>query len=227
MMRVKKDWNFDIDNSYKNIYIIVLIMGISIVGVGSFLSKDFKLLSSGIYNNIFRGIVMVSFLYPLFTLKNIIPQIGIKKPYLSINNIPLTKREIFIDKIKSKIIPMIICVIAMIILNALVQVSTVDSTLSDGVILNMQYTLDAFLMGLIIFFQYFVGTILHLVKKIKGLKVIFIIIGSNIVLFIPFILMDKIFRNTGLLLMIGGGTFFILSMIAFIVCWKDFEKVCN
>ncbi|MGL5067455.1 MAG: hypothetical protein ACRC6T_06450 [Sarcina sp.] len=220
MKSVKKDWNYDVIRSFRNAQLIVLAIGVILIILKFFVNEDFGLLISGIYANTFMIAIVICFLYPIFVLKNIVPQIGSKKSYMPTSNITLTKKELFITEVKSSIMPMIIFLVVGSIIDKILFVE-------GDIITTISYIVDAFLVSLIIFFQTFIATILSMIKGFKKKKGMGVILGFDLILALIFLYIQKFFNDPAMFLLVAGGTVFVLSFIGFIRYWNDIEKVCN
>ncbi|WP_297522540.1 hypothetical protein [uncultured Clostridium sp.] len=220
MSGIKKDWNYDMTSAFRQVQLLIIGVGIIVIAMKFFVSEDFGGLISRVYANLIMLIIFLCFLYPIFILKNVIPQIGLKKPYMNISNIPLTKKELFIAELKPSIMPITIFVIFGIVINGVLFGKS-------EIVPAISYVIDAFLISLIIFFQTFIATILCLVKGFGKKKGMFTILGFDLIIALIFIYIEKFFKDPALFLLIAGGTVFILSFIGFIKYWNDIEKTYN
>lgn len=226
MRLIKKDWMYD-----ANITVVSIMSGAIGLGVAFML-----FLNSGdeiretlyyIYELPYKVGAMIVLIYPFFAFKAICPQLGSDKLYLSTANLPYSRKEIFYKSLKkwALIYPIFLILITTII----VIINPAQGNFMDLFIKELSKPLTVGVFGLIIQCQMFSGTIFTLAKGYKWYKVLVTYLFTNTLLFTIFgLCMYGANGNIEVewaILPIAGIIYLLISIITFLISWRDVERI--
>ncbi len=227
MKFLKKDWLFDAKITGVIVLTILTVVTALILVFVKVLNKMPVENGVVVYNKIYSILAFGISFYPMFAFKAVCPQMGSDKLYLSTANLPMSRKEVFFKGLKPWLIisPIVIIVGA---LGNIVLSSSAESL--KEVIFVITFTPIVILsFGAIIQFQIISGIIFTLVKGIKGYTVVGVIFTFDCILIAICsvgIRVLKIDTAHDPWWMTWCGLFIlIVSLIMFLIAWRDIEKV--
>lgn len=226
MLKIKKDYMWEINIAMIFMGILTLIIGvISIILLNSrneVLSKTWV-----VYKALVRNIVFIIGMYPVFAF-------GTGSGFTKINNstiitahLPFSKKQLFFKALKPWLIfyPFFI-VVSLAILKIIQGGTTTDMMvyLPKGIPL-----IATGLLLITLESQIISGMIITFSKKINGFLLLFAGVLINIALaYVSFLALDMLNIDLALnmnWIIYPAGIFFIVSIIIFIISWKDVEAI--
>ncbi|MGL4740576.1 MAG: hypothetical protein ACRC41_07200 [Sarcina sp.] len=224
---VKKDWMYNFNSILTLGMTIGGIAGVVGLVVGKFLSPDILEIIITLHYKLFKILLVFTAIYPLFILKNIFPQMGSDKSYMSTSMLPYSRKELFKMTLQKYFFRFSLGIIGIGLLNAFMYRG--KDAISIAIIENLGTFIIILPFTMILFFQVFAGIILCKVRKFKAGKAVLIIIFLDIILggIISIIghIVGKVFMDGMGALLIIFPVLFIPSFIMFLMFWNDIEKI--
>lgn len=223
---IKKNWMYDF-----NIIIVIGVASMLGLGIGFLLfsgsSVEVREVLYAIFEQLYIMVTAALCMYPMFAFKGVCPQIGSDKIYLSTVNLPFSKKQLFFKALK----PWLIIFPLNCLAGAFVVAVLSKQTESFGLLYSFALIKPAFLIIVAGTFQMQIisSIIFSLVKRIKWYKILGGVLISNGILgslCSLAIWLLKIDMNTNFYWIIGIIlTFVLVSLIVFLVAWKDVENI--
>lgn len=227
MKLLKKDWLFDAKITGTIAMAVLISVAILIFVFVKVLNKMPVENGKEIYNKIYSMLALGISFYPMFAFKAVCPQMGSDKLYMSTANLPMSRKEVFFKGLK----PWLIIAPLVIIAGALgnIALSVGIESLKEVTFIIVFTPLVILGFASIIQFQIMAGCIFTLTKGIKGYKVVEAIVLFDFILIgICSIVIRVLNVDTAHdpWWMTGCGLFIlIVSLIMFLIAWRDIEKV--
>lgn len=227
MKLVEKDWMYDV--KIIEIILATFLAGIVLVLL-LLLSPKYPLTYETlkvVCEKVYTITILLLTLYPMFAFKAVCPQIGSDKLYISTANLPFSRKQVFFKGIKSGLIifPIYILVGAAVV--------TVLSEQTEALWILYLFALikPLVIMVFMVVFQLQViaAVIFSLTKRIKWYKIVSSVLIANIslgllctlvILLLDIDIAQNFYWGFGVIL-----AYILTSFGAFLIAWKDVEKV--
>lgn len=224
---IKKDWMYDA----KIMGVIAMAVLSSVAALIIILVKITNKMpvenGIDIYNRVYSIMVLALSFYPMFAFRAVCPQMGSDKLYMSTANLPYSRKQVFFKGLKSWFIIFPIVLVVGALGSAALNMGT--GAWSEGLFITLVTPLLIICFIGILQLQFMAACIIHLVKGIKGYKVVTAVILFDLALIALCSIGLRVFKvNTAHdpWWMFGCGIFiFIATLMAFLIAWRDIEKV--
>lgn len=170
-MMIKKGWDYDFKSVAINSMAAILGFGVGVTLI--FILLERYNIVNEMYVKVYNMSILFLGLYPIFIFKNIAPQLGSDKVYMSTTNLPYSKKQLLFKGTKwwMMILP------AYILLGSII-VTILDSSMGSFLskyLTNTVESIGVILFAFIICLYIFIGVMLHLIRGYKGSKIIVMI----------------------------------------------------
>ncbi|MGL4991006.1 MAG: hypothetical protein ACRCYE_15020 [Sarcina sp.] len=228
ILNIKKNWMYKANKSVLGIQLTVTLLGILGVIFSKFILTDGQRIIYELHDNLFVVLVCVTIAYPVMILGNLCPKLDSDDPYMKVVNLPYSIKELFKMEMKNNFFRMILFLFITCLINVVLSMEFLP--INEKMLNVLIDILRAAPIVFIIFFQFVVMIVLRLVKCFSFIKAFSLLVLGNTVLIGVIALIGYFFR----ILYIEVNMFFIIeaviftgSLIAFIIAWRNIEKINN
>ncbi|MGL4740577.1 MAG: hypothetical protein ACRC41_07205 [Sarcina sp.] len=228
ILNTKKDWMYKTNSSFFYVQVIVTVLGVLGLVLGKFILNDSQSIIYEIHNNIFLIFSFATIAYPIMVLGNLCPKLDSDEPYMKVNNLPYSKKQLFRMELYNNILRISFFLLITIFINALL--STENISLGQKIMDNLIDVLRVVFIMSVVFFQFVVVIVLRLAKGFSLVKAFSSLIVGNTILIGIIAMLAYILKIANIeidMFLAIGLVVFIGSFLAFTVAWKDIEKINN
>lgn len=221
-MVIKKDWSYDAKSLAINGMAGILGFGVGVTLVFVFWGK-YNIVNQ-MYVKAYNMSTLVFGMYPIYIFKNIAPQLGSDKMYMSTTNLPYSKKELLFKGTKW----WMMALPAYILLGSIVKTiyALEAQSFINQYLINVAESIGVILFAFIICLYIFIGVMLHLIRGYKVSKIFammglsFLVVGVCIKTVITINLVN---RNLIIAMIILA--YLIGSMVIGSKMWKEIENI--
>ncbi|MGL5379090.1 hypothetical protein [Clostridium sp.] len=226
MLKIKKDYMWEINIATIFMIILTLVIGaISII----LLNSENPILSRTwiVYKALVRNVILIIGMYPVFAFAAASGFAKMNNSAIITAHLPFSKKQLFFKALKPWLILYPIFILASFLILKILQSGTTFYIIGNN--LNVIPLIATVLILIALEIQIISGMIITISKKINGFILLFVGVLINIALaFVSFLALDMLKVDLALnmnWIIYPAGIFFIVSIIIFIISWKDVEAI--